>query len=187
MQRWPEAANLVQPPAQAARYPIVPPRGWSVPRVRACERAWHGQPTPLRAILRDAMSSNLDLVRSIYADWERGDWSSADWADPAIEFNIADGPVPVVVIGVAAMAESWQQWLSAWEHFSLAVEEYRELDSERVLVLTRYGGCGKTSGADIGEMWTNSATLLYVRDGKVTKLVGYNARERALADLGLEE
>ena len=133
------------------------------------------------------MSENLDLVRSIYADWERGDWSSADWADPAIEFNIADGPVPVVVTGVRAMAESWQQWLGAWQHFSLAVEDYRELDAERVLVLTRYSGRGKTSGADISEMWTNSATLLHVRDGKVTKLVGYNSRDHALADLGLTE
>jgi ketosteroid isomerase-like protein len=130
-------------------------------------------------------SPNLDLVRSIYADRERGDWSSAEWADPEIEFVIADGPVPLSSTGVAQMAANWREWLSAWRDYSLQADEFRELDAERVLVLHHYSGRGKTSGLELGYMQTKAAILLHIRDGKVTRLVGYNDRERAFADLGL--
>ena len=37
-------------------------------------------------------SASLDLVRSIYAAWQRGDYSSAEWAHPEIEYGLVDGP-----------------------------------------------------------------------------------------------
>ena len=131
------------------------------------------------------MSANLDLVRSILADWERGDFSSAEWADPEIEYVFADGPTPGTWTGLAGMAEVWRDWLSAWDGLSVEGEEYRELDGERVLVLTLYTGRGKTSGLELTQMRTQGATLFHIRDGKVTRFVGYWDRERAIADLGL--
>jgi ketosteroid isomerase-like protein len=131
-------------------------------------------------------TANLDLVRSIYAAWERGDFSSVEWAVPEIEFVIADGPSPGRWTGLAGMAEGWRTWLGAWEAFHQEADEHRMLDDDRVLVFFRPTGRGKASGLDLAQMHAAGAGLFHVRDGKVTKFVAYLDRERALADLGLE-
>lgn len=130
-------------------------------------------------------SANVELVRSIYADLERGDFSSSDWAHPEIEYVIADGPAPGTWKGLAGMAEGWRSFLSAWEGFRPEANEYRELDAERVLVLSRYSGRGKTSGLELGQIGTKGATVFHVRGGKVIRCIQYWDRERAFADLGL--
>jgi ketosteroid isomerase-like protein len=131
---------------------------------------------------------NLDLVRSITAAWERGDYSNVEWADPEIEYLVVDGPSPGTWTGLAGMADGWGDFLRAWEHeFHCVVEEYRELDGERVLVLQHFGGRGKASGVEVTQMTGKGATLFHLRDGKVTRLVLCFDRERASADLGLSE
>src|SRR5436190_17625024 len=131
------------------------------------------------------MSENLDLVRSIYADWERGDFDSVEWADPEIEYVIVGGPFPGTFTGLAGLAQAMREFLSAWEDLRAEAEEYRELDGERVLVLIHHRGRGKTSGLELREMQTKNAALFHIRDGKVTRGVAYWDRDRALADLGL--
>jgi len=70
-------------------------------------------------------SANLDLVRSINADWERGDFSGTHWADTEIEFEFRDGPARGKWTGVAGMAEGWLAWLGAWADFRAEADEYR--------------------------------------------------------------
>jgi ketosteroid isomerase-like protein len=130
-------------------------------------------------------SQNLELVRSIYAAREHGDYGSADWAHPEIEFVLADGPTPGSCTGVAAMAKAWREFLSAWDNARPEVEEYRELDDERVLMLGHIRGRGKTSGLELGQVPAKVAAVYHVRDGKVVRLVAYFDRDRAFADLGL--
>jgi ketosteroid isomerase-like protein len=130
-------------------------------------------------------SANVDLVRTIYAGWERGNYSSAAWAHPEIEYVHADGPAPGSWTGLAGMAAGFRDFLSAWDNWRIEAEQYRELDGERVLVLYRRSGRGKASGLEVGQISSKAANVFHVRNGKVTRLAVYWDPERALADLGL--
>jgi ketosteroid isomerase-like protein len=132
-------------------------------------------------------SENLDLVRSIYAAWERGDYSSAAWAHPEIEYVILGAGVfpDVSAKGRAEMREAARANIDVWGKVRIAADEYRELDDERVLVLDHYSGHGKRSGLDIGQLGAKGCHLFHLDERKVTRLVFYGDRNRALADLGL--
>src|SRR5438132_6753557 len=72
-------------------------------------------------------------LRSIYADWERGDHSSAEWAHPDIEYVVVGGPEPGSWTGLAGMAASHREVLGAFADFRIEADEYKQLDDERVL------------------------------------------------------
>jgi ketosteroid isomerase-like protein len=108
-------------------------------------------------------SANLELARRVCAEWERGDYTSYDWADPEIEFVLADGPDPGRWHGPAGMAEGWGTRLRAWEDFRQEAEEYLEL----------------------AQISHRSAGLFEIRDGAVTRFAAYFDHRRALRDSGL--
>jgi SnoaL-like domain len=135
------------------------------------------------------MSANLDLVRTIYADWKRGDWTSVTWAHPEIEYVMVDEPGSQTHRGLAAMAAAWRSFLSAWEDYRIEPVEFRQLDGGRVLVLVTAHGRGKASRVELteGSRGRGGANLFYIRAGKVVRLDAYFVAEHALADLGLTE
>jgi ketosteroid isomerase-like protein len=122
-------------------------------------------------------------VRSILAAWARGDFSSSDWADEDIEFVIAEGPAPGRWHGLAGLSEGFRGLVNAWDDYRVEGVDYLELDGERVLVSIRPTGRGKSSGLELGQTLTIAANLFEVTDGKVTRLVLYFDRDRALAEV----
>jgi ketosteroid isomerase-like protein len=83
------------------------------------------------------------------------------------------------------MAAGFADWFSAWEDVQNEADECREINGERVLMLGRFSGRGRRSGVELGRMRTRGANLFHVRDVKVTRIVSYWDRNRALADLRL--
>src|SRR6476619_322027 len=129
------------------------------------------------------MSENLDLVRSIVADFERGDFSWPESADPEMEFVVAAGPEPASRTGLDARPGAGGV-LNSWHSLRFEANEYRELGDGRVLVFYRIRGRGKGSGVEVDQ---SRASLFDLDKGKVTRVVFYWDPDRALADLGLKE
>jgi hypothetical protein len=133
------------------------------------------------------VSENLDLVRSIYADWERGDFSRTEWAHRDVQLVWADGPSPQIWSGLRGAEAGWREFLSTWQDYRVHPEDYLAPDDERVLVLVRFTARGKVSGLEVGESHATGANVFQIRDRLVTRLVLYWDRDRALADLGVEK
>jgi ketosteroid isomerase-like protein len=128
-------------------------------------------------------AANVDLVRSIYESWERGDFSrTSEWAHPEIECVSFGGPIAGAYTGPAAIDEGWRALLDTVDDARPTAQEYRDVDEERILVLGCLRGREKSSGAAVEQLRAN---LFRIRDGKVVRLIFYWDRERAFADLGL--
>ena len=105
--------------------------------------------------------------------------------------SIAPAMREVCALGFVEITEQGRAGNAEWRRPNLFRLTYRPVGNarptdERVLVLNNRRGRGKTSGLELGEMRTRSASLFHVRGGKVTRLVLYIEAERALADLAPE-
>jgi hypothetical protein len=136
--------------------------------------------------LRDtgrAMSENLDLVRSIYADWERGDYRSVAWANPDIEFVFVGVPSPGRWVGVAGMEGVKRVPESLGQTFRRGGRVPRAARRARP--------CAGTGRRTRKNEWSRSVCESSERvrcpRPSVIKFVLYWNRDRALADLGLTE
>ena len=59
---------------------------------------------------------DLELLRCVYSDWARGDFSRIDMWDTNVEFVTA-GIEPRTYTGPNGVREGWFDFLSAWDDF----------------------------------------------------------------------
>jgi ketosteroid isomerase-like protein len=133
------------------------------------------------------MSEDVDFARSIYANWDRGDYTSESWAALDMEWAFVDWFMLGSGKGIASLSQTWAGFLRTWDEFHNQAHEYRDVGDGRVLVLTQFWGRGRSSGLELGDVRSNGASVFQIENGKVVRAAFYWSRERALADLGLEE
>ena len=131
------------------------------------------------------MSANLDLVRSIYADWERGDFTSARWAlHPEIEWIIArEHPDARTLIGRDAVTEYRREWQKTMPDMRLDLDRILDIEDKVVTIGTAHG-TGIGSGADVR---VPLALVCTIRDGLIGRAEEYLNPAEALKAVGLTE
>lgn len=109
---------------------------------------------------------NVEIVRRIFEDWSRGDFSNGEFFDDDVEFDMVDWPEPAKSRGVAAMAGTWRTSLRAWENFRSFPTDFVDY-GDKVLVLNHIEARGRESGVDVS---AETSSVFTFKDGKVVRL-----------------
>jgi uncharacterized protein len=136
--------------------------------------------TDVRAARRLAglPDGDLDIVRSVYEAWERGEpWAVLHVVEPDVAWFDGIPLERATYRGIDGVKRQVRGYLEPWDDFRVVLEEVREAGS-RVLGLVRIAGRGKTSGLEtdvpLGHLWR-------MRDGRATE-VRLLPRDEALAE-----
>jgi ketosteroid isomerase-like protein len=126
----------------------------------------------------------IELLQQVYDHWGRGDWSPR-FSFYADEFEWGWSAEFPDLHGVFCDTETpnsrLRAWLDPWERWSCEAEQYVDA-GENVVVLARYRGRGKGSGATVD---VEGAHLWRIRDGRAVRLEIFADRQAALAAAGL--
>jgi ketosteroid isomerase-like protein len=95
------------------------------------------------------MSENMDLVRSIFAAWKRGDFASGIEPLAAdIRYSAAQPEGQAIASGRAEMSRFMRDFLASWDRYWIELHDLQEPASGRFLAIATQYGRGKDSGAE---------------------------------------
>jgi ketosteroid isomerase-like protein len=126
---------------------------------------------------------NVEIVRRIYAEFERGNFWVGEFFDPDVRIVWSD---PMFARsaesrGLQELTGSLKEFFDAWDGMTATAERIIDV-GEQVVVVAVWRGSGKTSGIDLerrqGLVWT-------IRNGKAIDVVTYDDPAEALEAAGL--
>jgi ketosteroid isomerase-like protein len=110
---------------------------------------------------RTTSQENIEIVRRIYAEWEKGNLQAGvELFDPEIVFEsfMPDSSERVVVHGPDEVDAFMREFLAQWRDYRLFGEEFRQVDGETVVVVGRQTAIGRQSGVAVEDqifsIWT---------------------------------
>jgi ketosteroid isomerase-like protein len=129
---------------------------------------------------------NLDVIRDQLAATNERDWKRVmgHYADD-VELEVPTGIRSGTFRGLDAVGEWFGDWFRSFDqdaHFE--IEEITEVDDDGVLVVTAHQASGRGSGVrvEMTFIW-----LYRLREGKITRVQGFDSREQAREAVGLSE
>ena len=130
-------------------------------------------------------ATDLEVVRRLLEALQGGAPESAlELLHPAVRFDATVRPDGKLWHGPEGAREAMSEWVQVWDEYELRFERYLEAGEGRVAVLWHERGHARGSGMPIAQ---SGITVFELRDGLVAEIRPRLDRERALAELGLEE
>ena len=128
---------------------------------------------------------NVEFVRRGLEAFNGGKWDEVlnEYFGPEIEWSDPPGfPGASVHKGRAAVEARFREMEEMLAGFSMQPEALYD-GGDKVVCFGRTGGRGRSSGIEVSR---RVAWVLTVQDGRVVRVVGFEDRDAALIDAGLE-
>ena len=127
---------------------------------------------------------DLEIVRQVYECVNSGDWERmAELVDPDVEQPGTVGGLEEsnLAHGLSEIRQLYENDEEAWGEYRIDPEKVIDA-GDKVVVFQREYQRGRSSGIEIV---TETAAIIYLRDGRIVRMQGYLDRAAALEAAGL--
>jgi uncharacterized protein len=128
----------------------------------------------------------VDVIRAGFAAFARGDVEFLlAQTDPEIEIvDAPEFPGARTYRGHDGLRSAIEAWAGQWDDFRVEVERVIDAGRDRVIVIARHHGRGKSSGVPVA---TRNANLFTGRDGNTVRWEMFSSLDDAFAAIGLRK